>query len=58
MKHVLGNKKAIALFVVPGLILYVGLVFVPVIWSLYILYIQERRDLAGASAALRIIQNF
>ncbi|MEG1848782.1 MAG: sugar ABC transporter permease [Lachnospiraceae bacterium] len=33
MKNVLGNKKAIALFVVPGLILYVGLVFVPVIWS-------------------------
>lgn len=33
MKRVLGNKKAIALFVVPGLILYVGLVFVPVIWS-------------------------
>lgn len=58
MKHVLGNKKAIALFVVPGLILYVGLVFVPVSGPLYILYIQERRDLAGASAALRIIQNF
>lgn len=39
MKHVLGNKKAIALFVVPGLILYVGLVFVPVIWSfVYSLY--------------------
>lgn len=33
MKKVLGNKKAIALFVVPGLILYIGLVFVPVIWS-------------------------
>lgn len=33
MKSVLGNKKAIALFVVPGLILYVGLVFVPVVWS-------------------------
>ena len=39
MKRVLGNKKAIALFVVPGLILYVGLVFVPVIWSfVYSLY--------------------
>ncbi|MDO5423298.1 MAG: sugar ABC transporter permease [Eubacteriales bacterium] len=33
MKKVLGSKKAIALFVVPGLILYVGIVFVPVIWS-------------------------
>ena len=39
MKRVLGNKKAIALFVVPGLSLYVGLVFVPVIWSfVYSLY--------------------
>ena len=39
MKRVLGNKKAIALFVVPGLILYVGLVFVPIIWSfVYSLY--------------------
>lgn len=33
MKNVLGNKKAIALFVVPGLILYVGLVIVPIVWS-------------------------
>lgn len=33
MKKVLGNKAAIALFVIPGLILYVGLVFVPIIWS-------------------------
>lgn len=33
MKTVLANKKAIALFVIPGLILYIGLVFVPVIWS-------------------------
>lgn len=39
MKKVLGNKKAIALFVVPGLILYVGLVIVPVAWSFcYSLY--------------------
>lgn len=33
MKNVLGNKKAVVLFVLPGLILYVGLVFVPVVWS-------------------------
>lgn len=33
MKKVLGNKKAIALFVGPGLVLYVGLVFIPIIWS-------------------------
>lgn len=35
MKKVLGNKAAIALFVVPALILYTALVMVPVIWSLY-----------------------
>ncbi|MGB8455667.1 MAG: sugar ABC transporter permease [Anaerocolumna sp.] len=35
MKRVLGNKKAIALFVVPALILYTVIVILPVIWSLY-----------------------
>ena len=35
MKRVLGNKKAIALFVVPALILYTIIVFVPIIWSFY-----------------------
>lgn len=35
MKRVLGNKKAIALFVVPAFVLYTILVMVPVIWSLY-----------------------
>ena len=33
MKKVLGNKKAIALFVGPGLILYVGLVFVCLLYT-------------------------
>lgn len=35
MNKVLGNKKAIALFVAPALVLYTALVIVPVIWSLY-----------------------
>ena len=35
MNRVLGNKKAITLFVVPALILYTILVLVPVVWSLY-----------------------
>lgn len=35
MNKVLGNKKAITLFVVPALILYTIIVMVPVIWSLY-----------------------
>lgn len=35
MNKVLGNKKAVTLFVVPALILYTIIVMVPVIWSLY-----------------------
>lgn len=35
MNKVLGDKKAIALFVVPALVLYAGFVILPVIWSLY-----------------------
>lgn len=35
MKKVLGNKKAIALFVVPALILYSIIVILPVVWSVY-----------------------
>ena len=35
MNKVLRNKKAIALFVVPALIIYTVLVILPVIWSLY-----------------------
>ncbi|MDD2354855.1 MAG: sugar ABC transporter permease [Lachnospiraceae bacterium] len=35
MKNVLGNKKAIALFVIPGLVVYSCIVMLPVIWSFY-----------------------
>ena len=35
MNKVLGNKKAISLFVVPALIIYTIIVMVPVVWSLY-----------------------
>lgn len=35
MNKVLGNRKAIALFVGPAIILYSILVIVPVVWSLY-----------------------
>lgn len=35
MKKVLGNKWAIALYVVPGLILYTVFLIVPIIWSVY-----------------------
>ncbi len=35
MKKVLQNKKAVALYVLPGLILYTCFLIVPVIWSFY-----------------------
>lgn len=35
MKKVLANKKAIALFVLPALILYTIIVMLPVLWSFY-----------------------
>lgn len=35
MKNVLGNKRAVALFVLPPLLLYTVIVILPVIWSLY-----------------------
>lgn len=35
MKNVLGNKKAIALFVGPAIVLYSLIVMLPVIWSFY-----------------------
>ncbi len=35
MKKVLGNKKAAALFVIPPLLLYTAIVFVPIVWSFY-----------------------
>lgn len=35
MNKVLGNKKAIALFILPPLILYAVLVVLPVLWSFY-----------------------
>lgn len=34
MKYVLGNKRAIAVFLGPALIVYVAIIVVPVVWSL------------------------
>lgn len=61
MKNVLSNKKAIALFVIPALILYIGLVFVPVFWSLYYSFFNGtpglRWDFAGFSNYLRLFKD-
>lgn len=35
MKKVLGNKKAIAFYMIPGLVLYTCFLIVPVVWSFY-----------------------
>ena len=34
MSKVLGDKKALALFTIPALLLFTILVFIPIIWSL------------------------
>ncbi len=35
MKKVLGNKKVVGIYVIPGLILYTCFLIIPVIWSFY-----------------------
>ena len=35
MNKVLGNKKALALFTLPAIILFTLLAIVPIIWSLF-----------------------
>lgn len=35
LEKALGDKKAIALFVLPPLIIFIGIVFIPIIWTLY-----------------------
>lgn len=57
MKKVLGNKKAIALFVGPGLILYVGLVFVPIIWSFFYSFYSGSPGLKWEFAGLKNYKN-
>lgn len=39
MERVLGNKKAIALMVLPAFVIFVGVIFIPIIWTfVYSLY--------------------
>lgn len=35
MRNVFADKKAITVFILPGLIVYLGIVIVPLIWSMY-----------------------
>lgn len=64
MNKVLANKKAIALFVIPGFLLYTALVIVPVIWSFYYSFFSGSPGLnwefAGVDNYLRLFkdQNF
>ena len=40
MQHVLGNKKAIAIFLLPALIFYVGAMVVPAVWSFVLAFMK------------------
>ncbi|GAB3601569.1 carbohydrate ABC transporter permease [Microbacterium tumbae] len=40
MKHVLGNKKAILVFLVPALLFYVGVMVVPAVWSFFLAFMD------------------
>lgn len=46
MKHVLGNKKAIAVFLIPALLFYVGVMVIPAIWS-FVLAFMDGTPLRG-----------
>lgn len=59
MNKVLGNKKAISLFVVPALIIYTIIVMVPVVWSLYYSHSSAAaRDFSGNLQVLTTMQDF
>lgn len=45
MNKVLGNKKALALFTLPAIILFTLLAIVPIIWSLFYSFFQECQEL-------------
>ncbi len=53
MKRVLGNKKAILLFVGPALLLYSVIVILPVIWSLYYSFFTGTPGLKWEFAGLK-----
>ncbi|PHV70445.1 ABC transporter permease [Sporanaerobium hydrogeniformans] len=61
MEKVLGDKKAIALFIVPPLLLFIGVVFIPIIWSIvYSLYSGMpgvKFDFVGLSNYTKMMQD-
>jgi raffinose/stachyose/melibiose transport system permease protein len=46
VKHVLGNKKAIAIFLVPALLFYLGVMVIPAIWS-FVLSLMDGSPVVG-----------
>jgi raffinose/stachyose/melibiose transport system permease protein len=40
VKHVLGNKKVIAAFLLPALLIYIGVMVVPTIWSFVLAFMK------------------
>lgn len=61
MKRVLGDKKAITLFVGPALILYTIIVMLPIVWSLYYSFYDGspglKWEFAGLKNYLRLFQD-
>lgn len=61
MNKVLGNKKAVSLFVVPALIVYSIIVMVPVIWSMYYSFFSGspglKWEFAGLDNYLRLFKD-
>ena len=45
MRHILGNRRAVLIFLAPALIIYIGVIVVPSVWSLVYAFFQ------GAPAA-------
>ena len=61
MSKVLGDKKALALFTIPALLLFTILVFIPIIWSLVYTFFTGTPGVnftfAGAANYLKIFQD-
>ena len=57
LKHVLGNKKAIAIFLIPALIFYVGVMVVPAVWSFVLSFMDGTPALGFDFVGLKNFQH-
>ncbi len=40
MRHILGNRRAVLIFLAPALVIYIGVIVVPSVWSLVYSFFQ------------------